>query len=113
MRYANPPDGTADLAEEFRIETEPDRERVIVAPYGELDVATAASVADEIEGLVERYELEVKFSFISLLSFKVEVVDVNQGYEADFFHWSSHVPEGTPVIEAPSEKDEAREEGGE
>jgi hypothetical protein len=66
---------------------------------------------DPEEGLVERYELEVKFSFISLLSFKVEVVDVNQGYAREFFHWSSHVPEDTPVIEAPPDEEESAEGG--
>ena len=41
-------------AEAFRIETRPDRHRVLVAPQGELDLATVADVAEEIEGLVER-----------------------------------------------------------
>ena len=37
-------------AEAFRIETRPDRHRVLVAPHGELDLATAADLAEEIEG---------------------------------------------------------------
>jgi len=31
-------------AEAFRIETRPDRHRVLVAPHGELDLATAADL---------------------------------------------------------------------
>jgi anti-sigma B factor antagonist len=37
----------------FYVEVRPDRARVIVAPAGELDVATAGRVADEIEALVD------------------------------------------------------------
>jgi len=69
---------------------------------------------DPEEGLVERYELDLKLSFISLLSFKVEVVDVNQGYDVEYFHWSAHVPEGTSVIDAPPPaQNEEGEEAGE
>jgi anti-anti-sigma factor len=39
-------------AASFVVETLPDRERVIVAPRGELDLATAARVRDEIDALV-------------------------------------------------------------
>jgi anti-anti-sigma factor len=40
--------------EAFRIETRPDRDRVIVAPHGELDLATTPDLADELDGLVAR-----------------------------------------------------------
>ena len=66
---------------------------------------------DPEEEFIERYQLEVKFSFISLLSFEIEVVDKNRGYDASYFHWSSHVPEGTPVIKAPPKKEEEKEDG--
>ena len=37
---------------DFAVETLPDRERVIVAPRGELDIATVGRVAAEIDALV-------------------------------------------------------------
>ena len=40
--------------EPFRIEVRSDRDRVVVAPRGELDLATAPEMAAEIDGLVER-----------------------------------------------------------
>jgi anti-anti-sigma factor len=36
----------------FRIEVRPDRDRVLVAPHGELDIATVPDLAAEIDGLV-------------------------------------------------------------
>src|SRR4051794_34493386 len=36
----------------FTVETRPDRERVIVAPRGELDIATVAHLAAEMDELV-------------------------------------------------------------
>src|SRR4051794_30623058 len=39
-------------AESFVVETLPARERVIVAPRGELDIATVQCVSDEIDALV-------------------------------------------------------------
>ncbi len=42
----------AHAAGPFIVETLPDRERVIVAPRGELDVATVARVNDELDALV-------------------------------------------------------------
>jgi|tagenome__1003787_1003787.scaffolds.fasta_scaffold19890347_2 anti-sigma B factor antagonist len=54
MSSISPLDGSAERAERFRIETEPDRERVIVAPHGELDIDTVPAVADEIDELAER-----------------------------------------------------------
>ena len=36
----------------FVVETLPDRERVVVAPRGELDIATVTRVSDEIDALV-------------------------------------------------------------
>jgi anti-sigma B factor antagonist len=38
----------------FRIELRPDRDRVVVAPSGELDLGTAPALAGAIDGLVER-----------------------------------------------------------
>jgi anti-sigma B factor antagonist len=40
------------LPEPFDVEIRPARRRVVVAPRGELDVATTDRVADEIDGLV-------------------------------------------------------------
>jgi anti-sigma B factor antagonist len=40
--------------EPFRVEIRPDRERVLVAPHGELDLATVDQVAAEIDDLVAR-----------------------------------------------------------
>jgi anti-anti-sigma factor len=37
----------------FDVEVRPDRERVIVAPVGELDGATVGRVAEEIESLIQ------------------------------------------------------------
>src|SRR3954452_19026410 len=42
---------TDPAAELFVVETLPDRERVIVAPRGELDIATVGRVAAEIDAL--------------------------------------------------------------
>jgi anti-sigma B factor antagonist len=53
MRSVNPLSDSTP-AEAFRIEIQPNRHRVLVAPHGELDIDTAAGVADEIDGLVER-----------------------------------------------------------
>ena len=36
----------------FLVETLPDRERVVVAPRGDLDIATVARVSDEMDALV-------------------------------------------------------------
>ena len=36
----------------FRIEVRPDRDRVFVAPHGELDLATTPDLAAEIDGLI-------------------------------------------------------------
>jgi anti-anti-sigma factor len=36
----------------FVVETLPDRERVIVAPHGELDIVTVECVSDEMDALV-------------------------------------------------------------
>jgi anti-sigma B factor antagonist len=41
-------------SEAFRIDVRPDRDRVLVAPYGELDMATSPELDVEIDGLVER-----------------------------------------------------------
>jgi anti-anti-sigma factor len=38
--------------EPFRVEIRPDRERVVVVPHGELDMATVDQVAAEIDALV-------------------------------------------------------------
>src|SRR4051794_36618734 len=43
---------TDRTGEDLVVETRPDRERVIVAPRGELDVATVGRVAVEMEELV-------------------------------------------------------------
>ena len=48
------PSACTGPSEAFRIEIQPDRDRVRVAPHGELDIATAPDVAAEIDGLVER-----------------------------------------------------------
>jgi anti-sigma B factor antagonist len=40
------------LPEPFAVEIQPDRERVFVIPRGELDVATAGQVSEEIDDLV-------------------------------------------------------------
>lgn len=48
------PRDSMDLPEAFRIEIQPDGDRVLVAPHGELDVATTPGLDDEIDGLVER-----------------------------------------------------------
>jgi anti-sigma B factor antagonist len=42
------------LPEPFRVETRPDRRRVIVIPRGELDLATVDAVSSEIDELVVR-----------------------------------------------------------
>lgn len=41
-------------SEAFRIEIQSDRDRVLVAPHGELDMATTPELDVEIDGLVER-----------------------------------------------------------
>jgi anti-sigma B factor antagonist len=46
--------GVPDLAPRFRVEIRPDRRRVLVVPHGELDLATADEVADEVDELVAR-----------------------------------------------------------
>src|SRR4051812_46667458 len=43
---------TYDALEPFLLETRPDRERVVVAPRGELDIATVVRVAAEMDDLV-------------------------------------------------------------
>ena len=53
MRSVNPLSDSMP-ADAFRIEIQPDRRRVLVALHGELDIDTAAGVAEEIDGLVER-----------------------------------------------------------
>jgi anti-anti-sigma factor len=42
------------LGESFAVETRPDRDRVMVIPRGELDLATVDAVAKEIDELVAR-----------------------------------------------------------
>jgi anti-anti-sigma factor len=54
MRSASRARPETDTPPPFRIEIEPDRERVLVAPHGELDLETVPAVADEIEDLVDR-----------------------------------------------------------
>jgi anti-anti-sigma factor len=54
MRTTSPPSELTGQSAVFRIEIEPDRDRVRVAPCGELDIATAPEVAAELDGLVER-----------------------------------------------------------
>ena len=46
--------GLAVPSEPFSVETRPDRERVIVVPFGELDMATVGRVAAEIDDLAAR-----------------------------------------------------------
>ena len=43
---------TDQVVDVFTVETLPDRQRVIVAPRGELDIATVESVAVEMDALV-------------------------------------------------------------
>ncbi|HET8754866.1 MAG TPA: STAS domain-containing protein [Solirubrobacteraceae bacterium] len=50
----SPPHAFTRPSREFRITVEPDRHRVLVAPHGELDLATVPELADELDGLVER-----------------------------------------------------------
>jgi len=38
---------------QFRIELRPDRDRVVVAPSGELDLGTVPALAGAVDGLVE------------------------------------------------------------
>jgi anti-anti-sigma factor len=38
----------------FRIEIQPERDRVLVAPHGELDLATSPELAHELDALVGR-----------------------------------------------------------
>ncbi len=42
------------LAERFNVEIRPDRQRVLVVPHGELDLATVDEVAVEVDELVAR-----------------------------------------------------------
>jgi anti-sigma B factor antagonist len=46
------PDAGLLLPEPFAVEIRPDRERVFVIPRGELDLATAGQVSEEIDDLV-------------------------------------------------------------
>jgi anti-sigma B factor antagonist len=46
-------DGSA-RPETFRVEVRPDRDRVFIAPHGELDLATVGLVGTEIDDLVAR-----------------------------------------------------------
>jgi anti-anti-sigma factor len=45
---------TAGQSAAFRIAVMPERERVVVVPQGELDIATAGAVEQEVEQLVAR-----------------------------------------------------------
>ena len=42
------------FSEPFRVEVRPDRERVIVTPHGELDLATADHLRAEMDDLADR-----------------------------------------------------------
>jgi anti-sigma B factor antagonist len=46
-------------ASPFRLSLRPDRSRMFIAPEGELDIASAAAVGDEVEGLWARGFTEV------------------------------------------------------
>ena len=46
--------GLAPLLEPFSVEVRPDRDRVIVVPHGELDMATVGQVAATIDELANR-----------------------------------------------------------
>lgn len=50
----SPPSDFTGPGEVFRIEIQPERHRVRVAPHGELDIATVPKLAEELDGLVER-----------------------------------------------------------
>jgi hypothetical protein len=43
-----------ELPEPFTLEIRPDRDRVVVTPLGEVDLATVDAVANEIDELVAR-----------------------------------------------------------
>jgi anti-sigma B factor antagonist len=53
-RSAGERSGLATPSEQFSVEVLPDRERVVVIPHGELDVATAGRLAAEIDELTSR-----------------------------------------------------------
>ena len=50
----SPPSDFAGPSAGFRIEVQPARHRVLVAPHGELDIATVPNLGQELDGLVER-----------------------------------------------------------
>ena len=50
----SPPSDCTGPSVRFRIEIEPDRHRVFVAPHGELDIATVPDLGEVLDGLVER-----------------------------------------------------------
>ena len=50
----SPSSNLAGPSEAFWIEIRPDRDRVLVAPHGELDIATVPDLADELDRVVER-----------------------------------------------------------
>jgi anti-anti-sigma factor len=45
--------------EPFRVELRPDRERVVVVPHGEVDLATVGAVRREIDALIARGFTEI------------------------------------------------------
>lgn len=54
MTIVSPPRQSTGLPDAFRIEIQPQGDRVLVVLHGELDIATAPGLDDEIDGLVER-----------------------------------------------------------
>jgi anti-sigma B factor antagonist len=59
MRNVSLPNVSQRPVEAFRIEIQPARHRVFVAPHGELDIATAADLDAEVGELVKRGFTEI------------------------------------------------------
>jgi anti-anti-sigma factor len=88
---------TDQAAEPFVVDTLPDRERVVVAPRGELDIATVGDVAAEIDALerVGFVELVLDLRAVAFMDVSGLRLVVGQARRADV---SVELIDGPPAV---------------